>query len=91
MITLCMLATVATAKLRQPKGGLVPMEFEASSEFRGLPDGWQSTGPASGNGLQLVFALKQTNLPALEAKLLAVSDPSSEEYGQHLTNDGQNF
>ena len=55
MITLCMLATVATAKLRQPKGGLVPMEFEASSEFRGLPAGWQSTGPASGNGIKLVL------------------------------------
>ena len=89
MIALCMLATMAKA-LRQPKG-LIPMEFEASPEFRGLPDGWQSIGPASGNGLQLVFALKQTNLPALEAKLLSVSDPSSDEYGQHLTNDGRVF
>lgn len=85
VLSLSTFATVVAA-LRQPKA-LIPMEIEASPDFRGLPAGWESIGPASGNGVQLVFALKQTNLPALESKLLAVSDPFSDEYGQHLTNE----
>lgn len=88
-LSLSVCATVVAA-LRQPKT-LIPMEIKASPDFRGLPAGWKSAGPASGNGVQLVFALKQTNLPALESKLLAVSDPSSDEYGQHLTNEGRFF
>ena len=88
-LSLSVCATVVAA-LRQPKT-LIPMEIKASPDFRGLPAGWKSAGPASGNGVQLVFALKQTNLPALESKLLAVSDPFSEEYGQHLTNEGRFF
>ena len=32
-------------------------------------------------------AVKQTNVAQLEKQLLAVSDPRSPEYGQHLTND----
>ena len=36
--------------------------------------------------LELSFMIKQTNVEKLEATLLAVSDPSSPSYGQHLTN-----
>lgn len=37
--------------------------------------------------LELLFAVKQTNLPELERRLLEVSDPDSPSYGAHLSND----
>jgi len=35
----------------------------------------------------LIFAVAQTNLPALEETLSSVSDPDNLNYGQHLTNE----
>jgi tripeptidyl-peptidase-1 len=40
--------------------------------------------------LNLIFAIKQTNLPELERTVLAVSDPRSPRYGQHLSMDAVN-
>lgn len=35
--------------------------------------------------VELIFAVKQTNLEELESTLVAVSDPDSPRYGQHLS------
>ena len=37
--------------------------------------------------VDLIFAVKQQNLQKLETTLLAVSDPASTSYGEHLTHD----
>ena len=37
--------------------------------------------------LELTIAVKQTNLDVLEHTVLAVSDPDSPRYGQHLSRD----
>jgi tripeptidyl-peptidase-1 len=53
-----------------------------------LPPGWLLGPPSPANQpITLLFGLKQTNLAHLEKRLLAVSDPQSAEYGQHLTNE----
>lgn len=69
-------------------GARVLMETDASSGIRGLPHGWTagSRSPAS-QGLQLMFAVKQTNLAELESAVLRVSYPDSAQYGQHLSNE----
>lgn len=67
--------------------GSVSMESEATLETLGVPLGWQQQGRApAGQLLEMVFAVKQTNLQQLEATLLDVSDPDSPRYGQHLSN-----
>jgi tripeptidyl-peptidase-1 len=38
-------------------------------------------------GVELLFAVRQTNLSLLESTLMKVSDPSSGDYGKHLSND----
>lgn len=66
----------------------VVLESEASSGTRGLPLGWSSIRRSPHQqGLQLMFALKQTHLAELESTLMRVSDPDSEQYGQHLSNE----
>ena len=50
------------------------------------PSGWTQLGRAEGE-LELTFAVKQSNLPALEAKVLSVSDPRSAAYGKHLSRE----
>ena len=37
--------------------------------------------------LELIFAVKQTNIEKLHDTLMEVSTPTSPKYGQHLTND----
>ena len=37
--------------------------------------------------MELLFSVKQTHLADLESEVMAVSDPSSERYGHHLTNE----
>jgi tripeptidyl-peptidase-1 len=60
--------------------------MEVSS--RGLPDGWkpQAKSPAN-HGLELLFAVKQSNLQTLEDTLLRVSNPDSPSYGEYMTNE----
>jgi tripeptidyl-peptidase-1 len=51
------------------------------------PD-WDRQSRAAGEApIELTFALKQQNLEKLEEIFLAVSDPASAQYGQHLTHD----
>jgi tripeptidyl-peptidase-1 len=53
-----------------------------------LPEGWTVTGPTKGEGLiELSFAVKQQNLQQLHDQLMLVSDPRSDSYGEHLSND----
>ena len=40
--------------------------------------------------VELIFAVKQTNLEQLESTLLAVADPDSPRYGQHLSAEQVN-
>lgn len=52
-----------------------------------LPLGWSVQGPSPRNlTLELHFAIKQQNLPQLHRLLLSVSSPSSDSYGEHLSN-----
>merc|ERR1712166_1467875 len=57
------------------------------SETSSLPVGWElgSRSPSS-QPIRLMFGLKQQNLAQLEQTMLAVSDPESARYGQHLSN-----
>ena len=52
-----------------------------------LPSGWKVIGvsPPS-TTFELAFAVKNTNLGALEKHLLGASTPLHPRYGQHLTN-----
>jgi tripeptidyl-peptidase-1 len=49
--------------------------------------GWELLGRTDQSAeLELIFAVKQTNIAVLEETLFAVSDPRSSKYGQHLSN-----
>jgi tripeptidyl-peptidase-1 len=62
------------------------VQFEADRPTS-LPEGWVVKGASHRDTtLELVFAVKQQNLKKLEEEVLAVSDPASPRYGQHLTN-----
>jgi tripeptidyl-peptidase-1 len=53
-----------------------------------VPEAWARQGASPDElNLELVFAVKQQNTEKLAAEVLAVSDPRSERYGKHLTND----
>eukprot|EP00935_MAST-01C_sp_MAST-1C-sp1_P001450 g1450.t1 len=73
--------------------GLSCAHFSSSSSdalelerFRQTPYGWRKhSEPHPATAFDLTFAVAQTNLEELEAKLLRVSDPDSDEYGQHLS------
>ena len=52
------------------------------------PNGFVAEGPAPSNdSITLRIALANNNLTGLEAKLVAISDPSSAEYGKYMTQD----
>ncbi|KAJ7626137.1 family S53 protease [Roridomyces roridus] len=54
--------------------------------IRAVPSGFASAGTVSpSQQLKLRIALTQSDIAGLEAKTLAVSDPASPLYGQHLT------
>jgi len=75
---------VAQASAGPPPTALVEIE----PGLVDFPQGWQAEGPAPREQLiELTFAVKQQGLEELERTLLAVSSPSSPDYGQHLTND----
>jgi len=67
-----------------PYTSRVGLELDAKAP----PTGWEliNRSPQT-TRLQLLFAVKQSNLPHLEKTLLEVSDPDSKFYGQYLTND----
>eukprot|EP00753_Platysulcus_tardus_P005849 PLAT13725.4.p1 GENE.PLAT13725.4~~PLAT13725.4.p1 ORF type:complete len:551 (-),score=292.13 PLAT13725.4:810-2462(-) len=51
-----------------------------------VPRGWRRVGDADDSQmLRMTVAVKQQNVQLLEETLLAVSDPDSPRYGQHLT------
>ena len=53
-----------------------------------LPNGWAVKGRSPRTEtIELVFAVKQQNIDELEKALLSVSDPTSEQYGKHLSNE----
>ena len=53
-----------------------------------LPEGWVVEGDSPRDTMiELVIAVKQTNLAELEKTLLDVSNPKSENYGKHLSNE----
>eukprot|EP00698_Gefionella_okellyi_P005748 TRINITY_DN15208_c0_g1_i1.p1 TRINITY_DN15208_c0_g1~~TRINITY_DN15208_c0_g1_i1.p1 ORF type:complete len:557 (-),score=165.69 TRINITY_DN15208_c0_g1_i1:19-1689(-) len=50
------------------------------------PAGWRLVGDApSSHTVKLTFALKQSNIDILESTFWAVSDPTSDSYGEHLS------
>ena len=57
-------------------------------EPAGVPAGWTAVreSPKS-TPLELIFAVKQQNVPKLHDTLMAVATPTSPKYGQHLTNE----
>ena len=78
---------------RADEGGLNPPRLPpaAPPAARGLPKAgglgsWQR-GPRvhESEPVQFRVGLKQSGLERLEATVLAVSDPSSQEYGRHLS------
>ena len=83
MRTLVLLVLVAVGQ-----SALVRMEPDAGIHARGMPNGWMKISRGSATDkLELVFAVKQSNLKTLERTLLEVSDPDSDAYGRHLTHD----
>mmetsp|Transcript_41597 Transcript_41597/g.61008 ORF Transcript_41597/g.61008 Transcript_41597/m.61008 type:complete len:668 (+) Transcript_41597:92-2095(+) len=88
MVKMFLVAASAAAAVATAGASRTQMEVEASMAVRGVPTGWASTGRAGADEkLELVFAVKQTNLDLLESTLMDVSDPDSENYGKHLSND----
>jgi tripeptidyl-peptidase-1 len=67
---------------------LVPLSWAGIHEqMLKMDNSWNNVGQgAEDEKLQLTFMVKQTNLDALEASLMSVSDPQSSRYGQHLSN-----
>ncbi|OAA56464.1 family S53 protease-like protein [Cordyceps fumosorosea ARSEF 2679] len=58
------------------------------SEIKQIPSKWQSTGAAAKSALiKGQIGLKQGDIKGLEAKLLDISNPSSENYGKWLSQD----
>jgi tripeptidyl-peptidase-1 len=67
--------------------GVERIPLEAGQPFI-IPEGWSSMGPTDPNTkLELIFAVKQTNVDKLETALMEVSDPRSPKYGKHMSND----
>lgn len=58
----------------------------AVKETHDVPAGWTQDAPSHGEQmLKLHLALKQERFAELESQLLAISDPDSPLYGEHLT------
>ena len=64
------------------------LTLAAYHEPAGVPAGWTVVreSPKS-TPLELIFAVKQQNVPKLHDTLMAVATPTSPKYGQHLTNE----
>jgi len=87
MLRLLLLAVLLGANAA-PSPIHVTMEEDASSEFRGLPTGWTSLERSHPDTkLELTIAVRQQNTAELERRLMEVSTPGSQSYGQHLTNE----
>ncbi len=68
---------------KEMENGLWKTEGHARSR-----DAWRPVSRADPDQrIKLTFAIKQQNLGELELALMAVSDPASPNYGQHLTRD----
>ena len=60
----------------------------AAHELEIVHDFWSSVGRVRSGQVELLLAIKQTNVDWLEQKLWAVSYPDSPEYGQYVNFDG---
>jgi tripeptidyl-peptidase-1 len=77
------LATALVVPRKEMESGLWGTEAHNNARSQ-----WRAVSRADPNQIiKLTFAVKQTNKDELEATVLAVSDPASDEYGQHLTRD----
>eukprot|EP00940_MAST-03C_sp_MAST-3C-sp2_P001636 g1636.t1 len=86
---IAMLASLVMMALTRPVMGEERVLMETSFEAND-PEGWTSSERRAGSDqriIRLLFAVKNTNLQKLESELVAVSDPDSPRYGQHLTNE----
>lgn len=68
---------------------LVSPTFAAIHEqLAAVPSGWNQVGaPAEEDTMVLQIALAQQNLDQLDAKIMAVSTPGSDSYGQYMDAD----
>ena len=62
-------------------------EMVVRDEHPSIPKGYSAGGdaPLPGATLRLTLAMPQTNISGLHSALMDVSDPSSENYGRHLS------
>merc|ERR1719401_2448600 len=68
----------------------VAMETQHASDDV-VPSGWTKGGATPReHRIELSFAVKQRGLQKLHDTLMRVSDPASESYGQHLSNEEVN-
>ena len=80
--------TTTLALLLAAGASAAPSPAMLVKESVAAPRGWMRRGDVpAGTTIPLSFALKQRGAAELEAALLAVSDPASARYGQHLTRD----
>src|ERR1700761_305543 len=79
LVALCSLIVLCSASMVQQHSRPAP------------PAGFVTDGPApSTASITLRIALANNNLDGLEAKLLAISDPSNSAYGQFLDQEQVN-
>jgi tripeptidyl-peptidase-1 len=65
----------------------VALEEQANVGYSAERAGWDMIGRTDPSvQLELILAVKQTNIVELERTLFAVSDPRSPKYGKHLSN-----
>merc|ERR1712137_207428 len=79
---ICCFALSSAQDIFLPASKLKAVEGKVSQ-----PSGWVHLGDAlPTKQIELTFAIKQQNVGKLQDELLAVSTPSSQRYGQHLSN-----
>lgn len=79
----CLLTVTAIASLAE-RGLANSVAFDLIAES----NGWRKAGNASSTEkLELTFWLKLTNLQFLKERLVAASNPRSEDYGHYLSKD----
>ena len=84
MLSFVLLSVLVSCALASP----ALRNMVVHEQIHTAPEGFAAKGPADATQmLNMRIALKQTNIEGLQEKLMAVSDPASAEYGQHLTKE----
>ena len=66
----------------------LPASAALHEQLAAVPTGWTQVGaPAENDTMILQIALAQQNLDQLDAKIMAVSTPGSDSYGQYMDGD----